>query len=113
MKQSDRIIIVGAGPVGCVLALALRRADIPVLLIEALPGPEHDCRAASCHPPTIAMLDSLGLLEDGIEQGLISPVFHYHDRVTGDVVGPTARHMPDPSSPRALKRFIHSSGSEK
>ena len=87
MKQSDRIIIVGAGPVGCVLALALRRADIPVLLIEALPGPEHDCRAASCHPPTIAMLDSLGLLEDGIEQGLISPVFHYHDRVTGDVVG--------------------------
>ncbi|MBH0114066.1 FAD-dependent monooxygenase [Novosphingobium sp. YJ-S2-02] len=87
MSETERVIVVGAGPVGSVLALALRQADIPVVLVEALPAPEKDCRAASCHPPTIAILDRLGLLEAGKEQGLISPVMHFHDRVTGEVLG--------------------------
>ncbi|WP_129776215.1 FAD-dependent oxidoreductase [Peristeroidobacter soli] len=83
----DRVIIAGAGPIGAVLAYALRQRDIPVLLVEALPAPEIDCRAASCHPPTVAMLEELGLLEAGLEQGLVSPVFNYLDRVTGQLVG--------------------------
>jgi len=87
VKERDRVIIVGAGPIGAVLAYALRRRDIPVLLVEALPAPEIDCRAASCHPPTVAMIEELGLLEDGLEQGLVSPVFNYLDRVTGQLVG--------------------------
>lgn len=86
-RGTDRVIIAGAGPIGAVLAFALRQRDIPVLLIEALPAPEIDCRAASCHPPTVAMLEELGLLEDGLEQGLVSPVFNYLDRVTGELVG--------------------------
>jgi 3-(3-hydroxy-phenyl)propionate hydroxylase len=85
--RDNRVIVVGAGPVGTVLALALRLRDIPVLVLEALAAPERDCRAASCHPPTVAMLEELGLLEDGLEQGLVSPAFHYLDRVTGDLVG--------------------------
>lgn len=83
----QRVIIAGAGPIGAVLAYALRRRDIPVVLIEALATPEIDCRAASCHPPTVAMLDELGLLEDGLDQGLVSPVFNYLDRVTGELIG--------------------------
>ena len=84
---TQRVIVVGAGPIGAVFAYALRRRDIPVVLIEALATPEIDCRAASCHPPTVAMLDELGLLEDGLEQGLVSPVFNYLDRVTGELIG--------------------------
>lgn len=87
MATNKQVIIVGAGPVGAVLALALRQQNIPVTWIEALAEPVTDCRAASCHPPTIAMLADLGLLEDGLEQGLVSPVFHYIDRVTGDLIG--------------------------
>ncbi|WP_022958196.1 FAD-dependent oxidoreductase [Spongiibacter tropicus] len=87
MAHTDQVIIVGAGPVGAVLALALRKMDIPVCLIEALDEPEIDCRAASCHPPTVAMLDDLGLLPIGLEEGLVSPVFHYLDRVTGELIG--------------------------
>lgn len=87
MSKSNRVVVVGAGPVGAILSLALRRRQIPVVLIEALAAPEIDCRAASCHPPTIEMLDELGLLEAGLDQGLVSPVFHYLDRVTGDLVG--------------------------
>lgn len=105
MQSTDRVIIVGAGPIGAVLAHALRRRHIPVCLIEALPEPEIDCRAASCHPPTVAMLDDLGLLPDGLEQGLVSPVFHYLDRVSGELVGRfDIREMRDaPAHPYVLQ----------
>lgn len=87
MTFDDRVLIIGAGPVGSVLALALRQAGIRVALVEKLARPEHDCRAASCHPPTIAMLERLGLLKAGLDQGLISPIFHYLDRLSGELVG--------------------------
>lgn len=86
-NHNKPVLIVGAGPVGSVMALALRQAGIPIVLIDLLDAPERDCRAASCHPPTIALLERLGLLDAGLEQGLVSPVFHYLDRVTGELVG--------------------------
>ncbi|QJR05058.1 FAD-binding protein [Sphingobium yanoikuyae] len=98
-NASERVIIVGAGPVGSVLALALRQRGIPILLIDQLAAPERDCRAASCHPPTIAMLEQLGLLEAGLEQGLVSPVFHYLDRVTSERIGRFA--LPEMQAPPA------------
>jgi 3-(3-hydroxy-phenyl)propionate hydroxylase len=78
--------VVGAGPVGSIMAYSLVRRGIPVTLIDQLVEPEIECRAASCHPPTIAMLDDLDLLEPGLEQGLVSPVFNYLDRPTGEIV---------------------------
>jgi 3-(3-hydroxy-phenyl)propionate hydroxylase len=86
MSRSMTTIVVGAGPVGSVMALALRRRGLPVILIEALATPEIECRAASCHPPTIAMLEELGLHEAGLEQGLVSPVFNYLDRPSGELL---------------------------
>ena len=86
MSTPKRVIVAGAGPVGSVLALALCRRGVPVVLIDALAAPEIECRAASLHPPTVAMLDSLGLLETGLEQGLVSPVFNYLDRPTGQLI---------------------------
>jgi 3-(3-hydroxy-phenyl)propionate hydroxylase len=84
--MSDRVIVVGAGPVGAIMALALVQRGIPVVLVEALAEPEIECRAASCHPPTIEMLEALGLFEAGMDQGLVSPVFQYLDRPTGELV---------------------------
>jgi 3-(3-hydroxy-phenyl)propionate hydroxylase len=85
-RTKQRVIIVGAGPVGSVLALALVQRGVPIVLVDALHEPKIECRAASCHPPTIAMLESLGLLEAGLEQGLVSPVFHYLDRPSGELL---------------------------
>ncbi|MDV3455364.1 FAD-dependent monooxygenase [Sphingomonas sp. HF-S4] len=96
-RTAERVLIVGGGPVGSVLALALRQAGVPVLLIDQLAAPERDCRAASCHPPTIAILASLGLLDAGLDQGLVSPVFHYLDRVTGKLIGRFA--LPEMQAP--------------
>ncbi|MBC7780394.1 MAG: FAD-dependent monooxygenase [Proteobacteria bacterium] len=84
MPHSDRIYVVGAGPVGAVMTLALARRGIPVTLLEAEPGPVDDQRAATVHPPTIEMLEELGIEKDGWETGLQSPLFHFWDRVTGE-----------------------------
>lgn len=82
----NRVIIVGAGPVGAVAALALCQRGFPVTLIEAEPGPVEDQRAATVHPPTVEMLVDLGLREAAWETGLLSPIFHYRDRVTDELV---------------------------
>ncbi|HET7021129.1 MAG TPA: NAD(P)/FAD-dependent oxidoreductase [Xanthobacteraceae bacterium] len=90
MRQADRVIVVGAGPVGAVTALALVKKGIPVTLIEAEAEPPEDQRAATIHPPTVEMLAELGLKDEAFAEdasgGLLSPIFHFRDRVTGELV---------------------------
>jgi 3-(3-hydroxy-phenyl)propionate hydroxylase len=86
MPGNKRVGIVGAGPVGAVLALALCRKGIPVTLIEAQKEPVEDQRAATVHPPTVEMLVELGLKEAAWATGLLSPIFHFRDRPTGELV---------------------------
>ena len=86
MAERDPIIISGAGPVAMVLAVALYREGVPFIALEQLDEPFVDQRAASHHPPTVEMLDRLGLAEHMIAEGLKSPVYRFHDRVTHDVI---------------------------
>ena len=86
MSRVEHVGVVGCGPVGAVLALALCRKGIQVTMIEANSGPVEDQRAATVHPPTVEMLVDLGLKDAAWESGLLSPIFHYRDRVTGDLV---------------------------
>ena len=81
-----RVIIVGAGPVGMVCALALNKRGVSVTVLEQEPAPVEDQRAASLHPTTLEMLDDLGVTEKIIPLGLVSTAYRFHDRVTGDVV---------------------------
>jgi len=90
MQRDERAIVVGAGPVGAVSALALVKKGIPVTLIEAEAEPPEDQRAATIHPPTVEMLAELGLKDeafaDDASGGLQSPIFHFRDRVTGELI---------------------------
>ncbi len=90
MQRDERVIVVGAGPVGAVTALALVKKGIPVTLIEAEAEPPEDQRAATIHPPTVEMLAELGLKDeafaDDASGGLQSPIFHFRDRVTGELI---------------------------
>ncbi|WP_136685607.1 FAD-dependent oxidoreductase [Falsirhodobacter xinxiangensis] len=90
MSDSKPVAIVGAGPVGAVMALALSRKGIPVVLIEAEYAPIQDQRAATVHPPTVEMFAELGLLDDAFSEapsgGLQSPIFHYRNRVDNELV---------------------------
>jgi 3-(3-hydroxy-phenyl)propionate hydroxylase len=84
--QSDRVIIVGAGPVGITCALALNKRGIPVTVFEQESAPVKDQRAASIHPPTLELLDDLGVTEKILPLGLVSKAYRFHDRVTNSVV---------------------------
>lgn len=86
MTIRGRTLVVGAGPVGIVCALALNRCGVPVTVFEQEPAPVKDQRAASIHPPTLEMLDQIGVASRIIDKGLISSKYRYHDRLDGSVV---------------------------
>src|SRR3974390_1908707 len=84
--QRGRVLIAGAGPVGMVCALALHRAGVPVTVFEQESAPLQDQRAATLHPTTLEMLDALGVLATIRPRGLVSPIYHFRDRETGELV---------------------------
>jgi 3-(3-hydroxy-phenyl)propionate hydroxylase len=85
-KANSRVVIVGAGPVGMVCALALNQRGVPVTVFEQEPAPVKDQRAASIHPPTLGLLDQLGVTRKILPLGLVSPTYRFHDRATNAVV---------------------------
>ncbi len=89
-NSEKRVIVVGAGPVGAIMALALVRKGIPVLLIEAEPEPVEDQRAATIHAPTLEMLADLGLKQQAFAEdatgGFQAPLFQFRERATGELV---------------------------
>jgi 3-(3-hydroxy-phenyl)propionate hydroxylase len=85
-RHSDRVVIVGAGPVGMVCALALNRRGVPVTVLEQEPAPVTDQRAASLHPTTLEMLDELGVMAKIRPLGLVSTAYRFHDRPSYSVV---------------------------
>ena len=80
----NRVIVVGAGPVGLVTALLLAEEGIPVTVLESDSTLSDDLRASTFHPPTLDMLDSLGLTERLLEQGLICPEWQIRMHATGE-----------------------------
>ena len=84
--MQQRVIVVGAGPVGCTAALCLARRGIPVLLVERERELAEDLRASTVHPSTLDLLDTIGVTERIIPIGLDAPVYQFRDRQTNDYV---------------------------
>jgi 3-(3-hydroxy-phenyl)propionate hydroxylase len=80
------ILIVGGGPVGLFCALLLGRQGLPVRLFDANPEIQEDPRAATTHPATLEVLDEAGLVEDMAAAGLITPIFQFWDRPSGEKI---------------------------
>ena len=81
--ERHEVVVIGAGPVGLCLSLALAQADLRVCLVEALGDDnflEQVPRAGTNHPATLEMLDRLGLYQKLAPRGIIATVFHYWDR---------------------------------
>ena len=83
MTDNDRVLIAGAGPVGCSAALYLAQRGILVTLVEAGATLPEDLRASTFHPPTLDMLDDLGVVDQLLEQGLNCPTWQYRDTREG------------------------------
>ena len=83
MDASNRVIIIGAGPVGLCLSLALAQAGVEVCLIEMLGEDnflEQVSRAGTNHPATLELFERIGLYDRLEPRGIIAPLFHYWDR---------------------------------
>lgn len=72
MTDTD-VAISGGGPVGLCLALLLARKGVAVRVFEASPELSEDLRASTFHPPTLDMLDSIGIADTLVDQGLVCP----------------------------------------
>jgi 3-(3-hydroxy-phenyl)propionate hydroxylase len=83
VSTQDRVLIVGAGPVGLVAAAALARAGVPVTVLEQGDDLSEESRASTFHPPTLDMLHALGATQPMIAQGLKAPAFQYRSKKHG------------------------------
>ena len=81
-----QVAIAGAGPVGTVLATLLAQAGIDVVVLEVGSDCAQDLRASTFHPPTLEMLDQIGITPMLLEKGLKAPVYHWRDRHSGEVI---------------------------
>ena len=84
-NESDRIVVVGAGPVGLTAALSLIRRGIPVTLLAAEPELVMELRGSTFHPPTLDLLDEFEIVPSMIEVGLKAPTWQFRDRETGPI----------------------------
>ena len=83
MDTSNRVIVIGAGPVGLCLSLALAQASVEVCLIEMLGADnflDQVSRAGTNHPATLELFERIGLYDKLAPRGIVAPLFHYWDR---------------------------------
>jgi len=82
---APHVVVAGAGPVGCVAAAVLAKADVRVTLVEAAPSLPRELRASTFHPATLEMLRPYGVVDEMIARGLVAQHFAYRDRRVGVV----------------------------
>lgn len=68
-NTTPKVLIVGAGPTGLVLATELHRRNVPLRIIDKLPSPLTTSRAFTVHSRTLEALDVMGLSQELIENG--------------------------------------------
>jgi 2-polyprenyl-6-methoxyphenol hydroxylase-like FAD-dependent oxidoreductase len=78
-----KIIIVGAGPSGLLLALLLARANIPVTLLEQSPSLDTNHRASHYTADSCAEFDRAGILDEVRAQGFLPDSVSWR-RLDGD-----------------------------
>jgi 3-(3-hydroxy-phenyl)propionate hydroxylase len=78
--EKTRIVIVGAGPVGVISALACAQYGYAVTLLEAEDKIDDSPRAATTHPSTLEMIARVGLIDQFIEEGLVARFFQFWDK---------------------------------
>src|ERR1700712_3879870 len=79
----QRVLIAGAGPVGLVAAAQLVKNGVSVTVFEAGSQLGSESRASTFHPPTLDMLEDLGVARGLIAEGLMAPKLQYRSKKDG------------------------------
>ncbi|WP_338811338.1 FAD-dependent oxidoreductase (plasmid) [Agrobacterium leguminum] len=77
METVKSVVVVGAGPVGLMVALGLARKGIDVTVLEAEKSSSEAPRAAVYYPVSLDVLESLGLFDDIKAAGYTSTEFQF------------------------------------
>jgi 2-polyprenyl-6-methoxyphenol hydroxylase-like FAD-dependent oxidoreductase len=70
MRDSVDVLVVGAGPVGLLLACELQRLGVDHLLIEKAPERAYFCKAMGVTPRTLEIFEALGVVDQAIDAGV-------------------------------------------
>ncbi|QJU54305.1 FAD-dependent monooxygenase [Herbiconiux sp. KACC 21604] len=75
-----RVLIVGAGPVGLVLAIELARRGVPFRIVDRLAAPTTESRAVVVHARSLEMMDALGgsLVDELRATGVVTTGVQFH-----------------------------------
>lgn len=78
--MTEPVLIIGAGPVGLSLALALIRQGIAVSVFEVLPELSPQDRASTFHPPVLEQFERWGILQDILAKAQVVKEIQYWER---------------------------------
>ncbi len=79
MQTDVDVVVVGAGPVGLMLALGLARRHVRVLVLEKAPATAEHSRAPAIWPATQELFLKLGVLEKFLRAGIVLPELRLWD----------------------------------
>jgi 2-polyprenyl-6-methoxyphenol hydroxylase-like FAD-dependent oxidoreductase len=68
--REPQVLVVGAGPVGLLLACELARRDVPIRVIDKLARPTTQSRAVVVHARSLEMLERVGVVDELIDAGV-------------------------------------------
>jgi 2-polyprenyl-6-methoxyphenol hydroxylase-like FAD-dependent oxidoreductase len=74
------VLVVGAGPTGLAIAVSLHRGGVTPVVIDKLPAGQNTSRAAVIHAHTLEVLDSLGVVQRLVREGITLTKFSLRDR---------------------------------
>jgi 2-polyprenyl-6-methoxyphenol hydroxylase-like FAD-dependent oxidoreductase len=115
------VLVVGAGPVGLLLACELARRDVAVRIVDKLPSPTDKSRAIVVHPRSLEMLERVGVVEEVVSTGvrMTGAEFHLDGRTevripldTVDSPYPFSVALPQTDTERILTQRLRSLGVE-
>ena len=70
MADPKQVLVVGAGPVGLMMAAELHRHGVPCRLVERMLEPSPHCRALGVTPRTLEAFDDLGIVDRALASGM-------------------------------------------
>ena len=80
MRTQTEILIIGAGPTGMALSIALHQAGVDHLLVDRLSEGQNTSRAGVIHAQTLDSLATLGVTDELVARGLKVGNFTVRDR---------------------------------
>lgn len=114
------VLVVGAGPVGLVMAAELARHGIRCRIIDTLSQPSPHCRALGITTRTLEVFEDMGILTEVIDRGIWirgrriaiggNPAGDFEENLNDFPYAHTTLSIPQPLTERILTRHLASFG---